>query len=68
MIVIETCPECGSDLLNYVITCYPPIPVRYCPHCGWRHEDIRNEIIRVPFTPPSIKILNREGNNNEDKL
>ena len=48
MILIETCPNCGSDLLTEVVTTYPPIYVTRCPKCGWNHET-RSEIVRVPF-------------------
>lgn len=67
-ILVETCPECGHDLLNYIITCYPPIPVKYCPHCGWRYEDVSNEIIRVPFTPPNIRQENTYEHNSYEML
>lgn len=49
MIIIETCPECGNDLVDEVITTYPPIPRKACFHCGWSWEGKREEIVRVPF-------------------
>ena len=48
MIVIETCPKCGGDLLNEVIDIYPPIPCKRCLNCGWSWEGKQEEIIRVP--------------------
>ena len=49
MIVIETCPKCGHDLLNTVICTYPPIPRKECSNCDWYWEGEREEIVRVPF-------------------
>lgn len=49
MIIIETCPICGHDLINEVICTYPPIPRKYCPNCNWFWEGEREETIRVPF-------------------
>ena len=46
MIIIETCPECGHDLVNSVICTNPPIPKL---NCGWSLEGKREEVIRVPF-------------------
>lgn len=49
MIVIETCPECGHDLLDEVLCTYPPIPKKVCTRCGWSWTGKREEIVRVPF-------------------
>ena len=49
MIIIETCPECGHDLVNEMIATYPPIPRKACWNCGWSWEGKTEEIIRVPF-------------------
>lgn len=49
MIIIETCPECGHDLIDLVLTAYPPIPAKQCPRCGWRCEGEQEEVIRIPF-------------------
>ena len=54
-IVIETCPKCGHDLLNEVLTSYPPIHKKRCIACGWSWVGKREEIIRVPFNEESIK-------------
>lgn len=37
-ILIETCPKCGAELQNIVITTFPPIPQKKCFNCGWRWE------------------------------
>lgn len=49
MIIIETCPVCGHDLCDSMITAYPPIPKKECPSCGWYWEGEPEEIVRVPF-------------------
>ena len=49
MIIIETCPKCGGDLLNEVIDIYPPIPCKRCLNCGWSWEGEQEKIVRVPF-------------------
>lgn len=49
MIIIETCPKCGHDLLDTVICTYPPIPRKECPNCDWYWEGEQEEIMRVPF-------------------
>lgn len=49
MIVIETCPICGHDLTDLVLTTYPPIPKKQCFSCGWSWTGEREEVIRVPF-------------------
>ena len=51
MMVIYTCPECGGDLMPYVITTYPPISACMCLKCGWRWESEREELRRIPFVP-----------------
>lgn len=50
--IIYTCPECGGDLMNLVLTSHPPIPEKYCMRCGWRWVGHRPDTItRVPFNP-----------------
>lgn len=49
MIIIETCPKCGADLINTVIATFPPIPRKVCPNCAWHWEGKREEIKRIPF-------------------
>lgn len=49
MIIIETCPKCGHDLIDTVIAVDPPIPRKECPSCGWYWEGKRERVIRVPF-------------------
>ena len=49
MIIIETCPRCGADLINTVIATFPSIPRKVCPNCSWHWEGKREEIKRIPF-------------------
>lgn len=48
--IIETCPRCGHDLINFELTTYPPIPGKECWKCGWRWTGNPEKIIRVPFS------------------
>lgn len=54
MIIIETCPECGHDLQDLVLTTYPPIPQKKCINCGWSWTGKREEVVRVPFADNSV--------------
>jgi Zn-finger nucleic acid-binding protein len=49
MNIIYTCPECGLDLMDLVLTANPPILQKRCPNCGWVWTDKPTETIRVPF-------------------
>lgn len=49
MKIIETCPKCGHDLIDIIITTYPPIPKKECWNCGWSWTGEREEVVRVPF-------------------
>ena len=51
MIIIETCPKCGHDLMDEMICTNPPIPKKKCtnPKCGWFWEGQREQVLRVPF-------------------
>lgn len=49
MRIIETCPWCGGDLVDLVLTTYPPIPQKRCFNCGWSWTGEREEVVRVPF-------------------
>ena len=55
MIIIETCPKCGHDLVNSVICTNPPIPRKECHHCGWSWEGQR-EVLRIPFQENDMSI------------
>jgi hypothetical protein len=49
MIIIETCPICGHDLIDTAIAVYPPIPQKMCLNCGWHWEGEPEKVVRVPF-------------------
>ena len=49
MIIIETCPKCGRDLRDEIITTNPPIPRKVCYNCGWSWEGHPEQVVRVPF-------------------
>lgn len=55
MRIIETCPVCGADIYNEVITTYPEIHVKRCTKCDWRWEETPEEVVRIPFVPPGQK-------------
>lgn len=49
--IIFTCPKCGTDLIDTVLSTYPPKDQKWCPSCGWTYtytED-HEEVVRVPF-------------------
>ena len=54
MIIVETCPKCGHDLMDEIICTDPPIPVKRCWKCGWHWEEKQRfeEVVRMPFVPP----------------
>ncbi len=65
--IIETCPKCGHDLVNLMLTSNPPIPKKECWSCGWSWTGEREEIVRVPFggnsfVPDTTNYLNVDGN------
>ena len=47
--IIYTCPRCGHDLIDIAICAYPPIAEKWCPSCGWAHNEDDEEIIRMPY-------------------
>ena len=63
MIIIETCPKCGHDLTDLVITTYPPIPQKKCYGCGWEWTGEPEQVIRRPFGGNNINIINQPSLN-----
>lgn len=49
MRIITTCPKCGADLEEAILTVYPPLPVKHCPKCGWKWVGEPEQIVRIPF-------------------
>lgn len=58
MIIIETCPECGHDLQDLVLTCNPPKHGKICMNCGWTYhgDSDDNDVVRIPFSPPTRSV------------
>lgn len=52
MRIIEVCPECGADIIDVVLTTYPPRQKKVCSKCDWYWEEEPEEVVRVPFVPP----------------
>lgn len=48
-IVIETCPECGSDLIEISLDTFPPYYYKQCPKCKWSSPSKQSEVVRVPY-------------------
>lgn len=53
--IVYTCPNCGGDLVDYVITTYPSIQAKKCLRCGWRWESQTSPICRIRFEPSKEK-------------
>ena len=52
MKIIETCPKCGADLIDSVLTTNPPRARKECSKCDWEWIEESEDIIRIPFVPP----------------
>lgn len=57
MQIIYTCPNCGGDLQEEMLTCDPPIHKKVCHNCGWSHEDPREEVVRIPYVEPKKNVV-----------
>jgi len=66
--IIETCPKCGHDLEETVLTTNPPILVKRCLHCGWRWEWGQKNITRIPFQDRIVKDMNVLIKTNADRI
>lgn len=51
--IIYTCPECGADLEEQILTSNPPIHKKICRNCGWEHQE-GQEVIKIPYSIPKI--------------
>ena len=61
MIIIPTCPKCGADLEDAVLTVNPPLPVKHCPRCGWKWIGESEQTIRIPFDSLHNQICDKCG-------
>ena len=52
MMIVYTCPKCGHDLFETVLTSNPPIHRKECLKCGWSWQSTPEPIRRIPFQPP----------------
>ena len=57
MQIIYTCPKCGSDLEEIVLTSYPPQYQKLCRKCGYEYIE-QTETIRIPFVEPEVNQAN----------
>ena len=60
MRVVYTCPECGTDLEEVVLTSYPPQYRVYCPKCKWSHTERQPEdydVVRIPYTVEKLNTM-----------
>ena len=46
--IIYTCPECGHDLTEVILTTYPAKREMCCMNCGWS-VILKNQIQRIPY-------------------
>lgn len=55
MRLIYTCPKCGADLDEAVLTTYPPKYMKVCKNmkCGWHYieEPEEDAVVRIPYEP-----------------
>lgn len=54
MQIIYTCPKCGSDLEDIVLTSNPPQYMKKCKNlkCDWRYVENPVQVVRIPYVPP----------------
>ena len=48
MIVVETCPECGHELVTLCLASYPPQEYKECINCGWKSKTRKEKIVYQP--------------------
>ena len=46
--IVYTCPKCGSDLQEIVLTSYPPQSKMYCTNCNWSHIET-DKVYKIPY-------------------
>lgn len=54
MQIIYTCPKCGADLEELVLTSNPPQHIKRCKNlkCDWMFVEKPQDVIRIPYVPP----------------
>lgn len=58
MQIIYTCPNCGGDLQEIVLTSNPPQNKKVCHQCGWSYTEPREYTVKVPFVEPTYDAFN----------
>lgn len=55
MMVVYTCPKCGSDLEDLILATYPPRSMKRCtnPKCGWSYTEGDDVVVRIPYQIPN---------------
>jgi len=53
--IVYTCPRCGGDLEETLLTSYPPQHEVCCNNCGWTHVT-REEIRKIPY-PTTLDLV-----------
>ena len=53
MLIVETCPRCGTPLLDSVVATFPPIQQKNCPSCGWHWEGKPESVEYRTFQSPT---------------
>ena len=49
MQIVYTCPKCGADLRDVILTCNPPIHKKVCSNCGWESTEPKEDVVRIPY-------------------
>lgn len=54
MQIIYTCPKCGADLEDIVLTSNPPQYMKKCKNlkCDWHYVERPVDVVRIPYVPP----------------
>lgn len=63
MRIIETCPQCGHDLIDTILYSYQAIPKKECLNCGWSWTCEQEEVIRIPFGGNGVNITEQPSLN-----
>lgn len=63
MQIIYTCPKCGHDLEEIILTSNPPQHEKRCSNCGWHHiiEEKQDFFIRIPYTEREKNIVDLDN-------
>lgn len=65
MQIVYTCPKCGGDLEELVLTSFPPQYQKRCKNCNWKTIEKSDDIVvRIPYKE---RILQGYKAESEDK-